>query len=278
MAIARKRSRMSQMNDKPDKKLGLCLAGGGGVGFLHIGLFHAMEELGIRPGIIAGTSSGAVFGAFYAAGKTASEMEDLFRNFKWARIVAPTIPRRGFVSTVRMQSFYRSMFGEIDIADLPMKLKVAAVDINSGELVAFTKGPLDKCLSASCAVPGIFEPVTIDGRTYYDAGGIYNLPLELLSGEHLDTIIAGNTIGEFGLMQSPKTVQDMLYQAYFIRSAVLTKWRTGEKGWQGRKNERLVMIDYKSKGISPTCMADCAPLIEETKHLSLSVLRKAFPM
>jgi NTE family protein len=267
---------MPENSLKADSQLGLCLAGGGGLGFLHLGLFKAMEELGIRPGVIAGTSSGAVLGAFYALGKTASEIREIMQGFKWMHIVSPAIPLRGYLSTSRMQAFYKRHMGDLDIADLPLRLKIAAVDLHSGELAVFTKGPLAKCLAASCTVPGIFEPVVIDGRSFYDAGGIYNLPLELLNGENLKTIIAGNTIGEFGLMKAPKSVQDTVYQAYLIRSMTLTAWRTGPSGWPGRKNERLVMIDYHSDGVNPRGVDDCLSIVDNIYHQSLKVLSKAF--
>jgi len=259
-----------------DKKLGLCLAGGGGLGFLHVGLLEAMEELGIRPGVVAGTSSGAIFGALYAAGKSSSEIRDLLANFKWDKIIAPTLPRRGLLSTSRMEAFFRKHFGPIDVSELPIKLKIAAVDLHSGELVIFTSGPLEKCLAASCAVPGIFEPVTIGGRTCYDAGGIYNLPLELMSNEGLHTVIAGNTIGQRGLMKDPKTIQETIYQAYLIRSKTLTEWRTGPQGWAGRKKERLILIDYPTEGANPASMSECLKLITATKEEALRVLRKEF--
>ena len=267
---------MASEDLKAERKPGLCLAGAGGLGFLHIGLFEALEELAIHPGIVAGTSSGAVMGALFAAGKTSGEIRAILRDFRWDRIVAPTIPRRGFLSTARMQAFYRKHLGSIDLSDLPIPLRVAAVDLRSGELTGFTAGPIEKCLAASCTMPGVFDPVTIDGRMYIDAGGIYNLPLELLSGEGLDCIIAGNTIGEYGLMAEPRTVQETYYQAYLIRSRRLTAWRTGPNGWDGRKGEKLVMVDYHSHGANPRGLKDCSAMIDETRELALEVLRKAF--
>ena len=101
---------------KPDNKLGLCLAGGGSLGFLHVGLLYAMEDLGIRPGVVAGTSSGAAVGAFYASGKSAKDTREILEAFRWTRIVAPTlIRRRGLNSTKRMQSFFTEHLGKINI-------------------------------------------------------------------------------------------------------------------------------------------------------------------
>jgi len=259
----------------PDPTLALCLAGGGGLGFSHVGLFQAMEELGIRPGIICGTSSGAVLGAFYAAGYTAQETRERLKSFTWTRIVAPPFSKRGIASTDRMQRFFRKQIGVKNIEDLPIRLKVAAININNGTLVGFDSGPLGKCLAASSAIPGFFEPVRIGNGVYYDAGGIYNLPLELLAGEGVKTIIAGNTIGKYGLIEKPKTVQDVLYQAYFIRTMHLTATRLGPAGWIGKQDEDVIFIDYKTRGCNPGRISESPHLIDETRETALVVLERA---
>ena len=267
---------MPDNNIKSDPTLGLCLGGGGGLGLLHIGLIETLEELGIRPGVVAGCSSGSVIGALYCAGKTSSELREIFKDFTWARIVAPTIPMKGFLSTRRMEGFYRKHLGEIDISDLPIPLKIAAVDLHSGELMGFTRGPLPRCLAASSAIPGVFEPVKINNRSYYDPGGMFNLPLEFLSGLGLKTIIAANTIGETGLMKRPRTVQDVLFQAYMIRCRQLVRWRVGERGWEGKKDEKLILIDYDTGGANPASLGECKTMIENTRKLALEVLGREF--
>jgi len=267
---------MTRERENIDSHIGLCLGGGGGLGFLHIGLFQALEELGIRPGLIAGTSAGAAFGALYAIGKTIPEMKQIMKGFKWNKIVAPAIPHRGFLSTYRMEAFFKKNIGDCDVSELPIRLKIAAVDVYSGELAAFSKGPLEKCLAAACAIPGFFQPVVINGHSYYDASGMYNLPIELMHGENLKTIIAGNTISQHSLMKTLKTPQDVYYQAYLIRSVTLTKWRTRDEGWPGRKDEKIVMIDYRSKGTSLLSPDQCMAFIDDTRSQSLKALSKVF--
>jgi len=267
---------MTGQSVKPDKKLGLCLAGGGGLGFLHIGLLEAMEELGIRPGVVAGTSSGAAVGAFYASGRSAREVREVLEHFRWTRIIAPTIiQRRGINSTRRMESFFREHLGKINIEDLPIRLKIAAVNLTDGTLVGFSSGPLARCLAASSAMPGMFEPVRVKDGIYYDAGGIFNLPMELFADEDVDTIIAANTIGRNGLLEKPCSIQDTYYQAYLIGCMHLSLAKLGKSGWKGRKNEKVIYIDYPSHGISPSRMSEVLPMIEEIRKISLDILKKA---
>ncbi|HEX9744056.1 MAG TPA: patatin-like phospholipase family protein [bacterium] len=265
---------MTRESIKIDPELGICLAGAGGLAYLHIGLFEALEELHLRPGVVAGTSSGAVLGAFYASGMTSKEIRTLLRGFNWTSVMTPTIPTRGLMSTRRLEHFLVKVLGNVNIEDLPIKLKVAAVDLHSGELAGFTEGPLARHVAASCAVPGMFNPVMVNDRTYYDAGGIYNLPLELMSGENLKAIIAGNTIGRAGLQKNPKTLQEIYYQAYLIRSMRLTIWRAEVFGWEGRNNEQLCFIDYPTHGKNPTKLDDMKVVIHNVKKLAVSQIRK----
>ena len=268
--------KMPSVRPGPDSKLGMCLAGGGGLGFLHIGLFDAMAELGIRADVVAGTSMGAVMGAFYAAEKTPDEMRRMLREFRWARVVALTLRRSGILSTSAMQAFLRDSLGDVDIADLPIRLKISALDLHTGELRVFTEGPLARCLAASCAVPGLFEPVEIEGYEYFDAGSLYNLPLELLSGEGTERIIAGNTIGRYGLQRDPRSVEEILYQAYLVGIMNLSLRRVGGAGWEGRESEELIFIDYHTHGANPARLDECRGLIEETHRLALAELEPLF--
>jgi hypothetical protein len=105
---------------------------------------------------------------------------------------------------------------------------------------------------------------------------MYNLPIELMHGENLKTIIAGNTISQDSLMKTLKTAQDVYYQAYLIRSVTLTKWRTRDEGWPGRKDEKIVMIDYRSKGTSLLSLDQCMAFIDDTRSQSLKALSKVF--
>ncbi|MCX6647102.1 MAG: patatin-like phospholipase family protein [bacterium] len=261
---------------KPDPTLGLCLGGGGGLGFLHLGLFETLEELGIRPGVVAGTSAGSIMGAFYASGKSAGEIRKIVEDFQWTNIMAPSLSQRGLFSPVRLREFLRRKVGKINIKDLPIRLKIAAVNIIDGTFVGFAEGPLAKCLTAASAVPGAVEPVRIGDGLYYDAGGIYNLPLELFAGEGVKTIIAGNTIGQYALMPKPASAQEVFYQAYLIRTMHLTAMRIGPKKWQGYNGEKLIFIDYKIRGLNPTSLKECAQHIEETRELSRMIIEREY--
>jgi NTE family protein len=259
---------------KTDPDLALCLSGGAGLGFVHLGLFEALEELDIHPSLITGTSMGAVMGAFYAAGMSSVQIRQILKEFKWSRLVALKLSYRGVLSTNAMQSQLINHLGDIDITDLPVKLKIAAIKLKTGELAKFEEGPLAKSLAASCAMAGLFQPVDIDGVEYYDAGPVYNLPLELVSGEKKKTVIAGNTVGKYGLLEDPKTLEDVLHQTYLIQQAHQCLWHTGPMGWLGKKREKVILIDYHTVGAKPRGLDDCLEMIETTRREALKVLAR----
>jgi NTE family protein len=267
---------MPRTEANASRDLALCLAGGGGLGFTHIGLLEAMEELDIRPSLVVGTSMGAVLGAFYAAGKSTADIRDILEHFKWSKVVALSLPHLGVLSTHSMQQLFQKHLGDLDISDLPIKLKVAALKLKTGELTQFSEGPLAKCLAASCAVAGLFQPVMIKGHEYYDAGPVYNLPLELVNGERKKRIIAGNTVGRYGLLTNPRTLDEVLYQTYLIQLAHQSIWRAGPLGWIGKDGEEVILIDYRTKGANPTRLYECLSLIDDTRKSALAVLKKAF--
>lgn len=168
--------------------------GGGGVrGLAHISVLETLDELGIKPDIIAGSSMGAIIGALYASGLSGKEIRERIRNVliqkddTWRDIVAKKsdllklvkafsaeIPRGGFINT---QGFIQYLLNEIKkrtFEELEIPLLVIAADYWTAEEIVFEKGGLLPALQASMAVPGVFAPVSIAGRVLVD-GGVVNL-------------------------------------------------------------------------------------------------------
>jgi NTE family protein len=138
-----------------------------------------LEESGLRPDCIAGTSSGALVAALYAAGLSVTEIERLADQARWRDLVRPTVPRRGLVDTSRVYELLARTIGHRSFADLELELAVLACDITSGEEVVITTGDVAAAVQASCAVPGIFAPVRLGGRLLVDGGIVQNVPAEV---------------------------------------------------------------------------------------------------
>lgn len=167
-------------NHKKPYRLGVCLSGGGARGFAHIGAMRALRELGLEPDIIAGVSAGSVVAAFYAAGLLNDYDNDpllnLFTDAHFRDFAEMHVPRESFFSLDRFKECLEELIPYKNVEDLPLKTVIGATDLDLGMKKAFTEGPLAERLVASCSIPIIFDPVTIDGHRYVDGGVLHNIP------------------------------------------------------------------------------------------------------
>ncbi|MCI2956960.1 patatin-like phospholipase family protein [Agromyces atrinae] len=161
-----------------DPRLALTLSGGGAFGAAHVGVLQVLEERGVRPGIVTGTSSGALVGAAYAAGLDGEAIDEIARRFRWTRIAKWTAkPRWGVLDTRVVTAALERLLGEDPrIEDLPRVFGAVATDLRTRRAVTIHSGPLSLALRATIAVPGILPPVRIGGRLLADGGMVDNVP------------------------------------------------------------------------------------------------------
>ncbi len=156
----------------------LALGGGGGRGWAHIGVARALDDAGLRPGMVVGTSMGAIVGAGIAAGVTPREMERLAGAFSVSRAV-----RRGgrlaLFDPRPLLEHLRPILGDPLIEELPLPLAVSAYDLVAGQPTAITSGPLLEALERSIAVPIVFPPTAIGSAVWCDAGPWESVPVSL---------------------------------------------------------------------------------------------------
>ncbi len=174
---------MAEEKTREKYGLGLALSGGGAKGFAHLGVFKAMEECGLKPGLIAGTSVGALMGALYADGYTADEIKLLFTGREFTEFARLQIPTSGLFDSGRFRLFLERHLRAKRIEDLRTPLVILATDLDHGESVAFRKGPIVEAVTASCSIPILFSPVVIDGVHYVDGGLFRNFPVTTIRQE-----------------------------------------------------------------------------------------------
>ncbi len=167
---------------------GLVLSGGGVRGAAHLGLIKALEEQGISPSYISGSSMGAIVGAFYAAGYTYEEILGFLHNTTLFSIQRFSFRKPGLIDTDSFYDTFREYFPDDRFEALKKTLFICATDMVRGKSKFFHKGPLIRTVFASAAFPGMFSPVMIDERLYADGGIINNFPVEPLLG-YCDKII-----------------------------------------------------------------------------------------
>jgi NTE family protein len=162
-----------------DRSLGLALSGGGAYGAAHVGVLQELGARGIRPGIVAGTSSGALVGAAYAADLPLALIERASHGFRWSSIARMSFaPRLGLLDSGALtEAIHRVLGRDPLIEDLPRRFGAVATDIRTRRAVVIDSGSLDVALRATVAVPGLLPPVRRGKQVLMDGGMIDNVPL-----------------------------------------------------------------------------------------------------
>ena len=167
-------------------RFGVALGGGTARAYAHIGALRALERHGYRPAAIAGTSSGAVFGAMYALGTGVDELDRFARELDaatvWRLALDPGFGQAALVRGRRLEAWLdRNVFGGATFAEAGLPLAVACTDLGSGELVVVREGSIARAVVASCALPGVFAPVLEGTRALVDGGFVESVPFGALA-------------------------------------------------------------------------------------------------
>jgi NTE family protein len=170
------------------EKVALVLGAGGARGFAQIGVIEALEARGLDVVAVSGSSSGALVGGIYAAGKLAEFREQLLRMDRnhFLRLLDPGLGLAGLLRGERLVAAMREVVGNPPIESLPLLFTAVAVDLQRQRVVWLRSGPLWDALRASFAIPGVFTPHEVDGRLLVDGGLLAPLPITAtrLSGAH----------------------------------------------------------------------------------------------
>ncbi len=165
------------------KKIALVLGGGAAKGYAHIGVIKALEEWGLYPDVLIGTSMGALIAGFYSAGFTPAEMEKIAKEMdvrKMAKVFGISLSSQGFVSLEGVEEYLRSYLGYVKIQALKRKFVATAVDITNNQALFFDRGDLVKAILMSISIPFVFVPISAD-RIIVDGGVLDNVPVRALS-------------------------------------------------------------------------------------------------
>jgi len=273
-------------------RLGLALGGGGAKGLAHIPMLEALDELGIRPHRIAGTSIGAIIGALYAAGKSGKQIRALVEQFlisdedttrqwfplprslRWLDFLDPTLKEGGLLDSDDFIRYLGEVIGVRRFRDLGIPLRVMAADLWSGEPVVLESGELLPAVQASMALPGVFPPVRLDGRDLVDGGVADPLPYDLLTRD-CDLIVAIDVSGD----RKPIDGADMSFLGVLFHSfQIMSRNILAEKLRERRPDIYIrpeidnvrVLEFYKAKQV----FADAEPARQELTDALARLLRR----
>ncbi|WP_409770752.1 patatin-like phospholipase family protein [Thermaurantimonas sp.] len=227
------------------KGIGLVLSGGGARAMAHVGVLQIIDSAGLQVGYIAGTSMGAVVGAFYAMGYSGKQIEAIMRSVDWQAVSDNRIQRKklsyfdrrqtdkylvslpitdkgitipaginyGYYilqTLSRLTAYYP---GYQDFRKFPIPFVCTGTDIENGILKEFEEGIISDILRATTAFPSIFSPYEVDGRLYVDGGVMDNLPINLLKKRGVKYIIASDVQNAAYTKEELNSINKILEQA-----------------------------------------------------------------
>ena len=171
-------------------RIGLALGGGAARGFAHIGVIQVLEEAGIRPDLVVGTSAGSLVAALYAAGRSGQELARVAFAMDESAITDWSFPGRGMIRGEALARYVREQTGNRTIEQLPLSLGIVATDLDSGLGMLFQRGDVGVAVRASSAVPAVFQPVKIGNREYVDGGLVSPVPVRFARQMGAELVIA----------------------------------------------------------------------------------------
>ena len=237
-------------------KVGLVLSGGGAKGMAHIGILKILEQAGIRPDYITGTSMGSIVGGLYATGYSASELEKIVKNINWDEVLTNKVrlneiaieekPYYGrYVVELPVRDYFtvglprgliegqklgtllfdltRSVHDIDDFSKLPIPFACVATDIATGLPILLNKGSLARSLRASMSIPTVFTPVEIDGKLLVDGGLVRNFPVQEVIDMGADIVIGIFVSSDLESKDELKDFVSILFQSSWVLSAYDTR-------------------------------------------------------
>lgn len=208
-------------------KIGIALGSGSARGWAHIGVLKALEEMGIRPDVMAGTSIGALVGGASLVGQldALEEWVKRLERLDILRLMDARLSAGGFMRGDRLMSALSSYVEDRDIQDLETPLGIVATDLNAGREVWLRQGSLQDAVRASIALPGLFSPVLLDGRWLLDGGLVNPVPVSVCRAMGADIVIAvnlsrdtlGRTMRPIGGKRQPDRDEDETDESAFER-------------------------------------------------------------
>ena len=196
-------------------KIGLALGSGGARGFAHLGVLKALKDNAIPVDMIAGSSMGALVACFYAFGHDIDQLIKLSKAFRRKHYLDFTIPKMGFITGNRVKNLIKLFMQGKNIEDLQIPVTVIATDLQTGEKVELTEGPIAETVRASISIPGIFIPEKLNGRLLIDGGVADRVPVSTVKKMGADIVI-GVDVARVNPKEEILTVYDVIMQSLDI--------------------------------------------------------------
>lgn len=211
-------------------RIGLALGGGAARGFAHVGVIGVLEQQGIRPDLVVGTSAGSLVAALYASGKNHAELDKIANGMDETVLADWSLPfaNRGMLRGQALARYVNQQVNGRLIEQMSMPLGIVATDLRNGDGVLFRRGDTGTAVRASSAVPGVFQPVEISGRDYVDGGLVAPVPVRYCLEMGAELVIAvdissppegGMTTDSLKVMLQTYSIMGLSINRHELRSA-----------------------------------------------------------
>lgn len=245
-------------------KLGVALGGGFARGIAHVGVLKVLEEEKIPIDFVAGTSVGSIIGAAYCSGVSPKELEEIASLVRFKDFARWTLSRYGFCTNDRMDRFLTKIVRHVKtFEELKTPLAVAATDFTTGDPVVFRSGPLVDAIRASCAYPGMFLPVQLNGRLLVDGMLSNAVPTQPLREMGADRVVGAYLSAHWVQMDGPRHLFDVIGQCFSIAQAKMSE------GW---KRHADIVIEPNVDGFAYDCFERTPELIRAGEDSIRAVL------
>ena len=195
-------------------KVGIVLSGGGIRGIAHLGVLKALQDKKIKISHITGTSAGAIVGALYANEVDPYHVLEVFNKTKLYKYLRPAFRLPALLNLETAFSLLKDYLPQNSFENLKIPLTITATNFNEGKLVYFSEGELIRKVLASSCIPGVFNPIMIDGKIYIDGGVMNNFPVEPLLN-NCDVII-GSSCNNLPVIDSPRNIKHVIERAALL--------------------------------------------------------------
>lgn len=168
----------------------LVLGSGGARGYAHIGAIQVLEQQGIKPDFIVGTSAGSIVGSLYASGKNAAELRKIALDLKANDVRDIRLDMKGFFDGKKVEDFINQQVEDVPLELLKTPMYVVATELKDGKKVVFNYGNTGQAVRASVSIPSMFIPTIIEKTEYVDGGLVSPVPVDVARELGADIIIA----------------------------------------------------------------------------------------
>ena len=249
-------------------KIGLAFGGGFARGIAHIGALKVLEEEKIPVDFVAGTSVGAIIAAAFCNGTSAQELAEIAMLVRFKHFARWTFSRFGLCNNDRIEQVMKRMVNVRTFEELKIPLAIAATNFQTGEAAVFNSGPIIPAVRASCAYPGMFLPVEIDGKTYVDGMLAWLVPTTPLKTMGADRVIGLYLNCNWIKVRAPRHLFDVIGQCFSIAQERMSD------SW---KRDADLVIEPNVDGFEYDCFDKAKELIkvgEESMRAQLPIIRK----